>query len=187
MKQVLIWAAVILLCCTDVKAYNTKQLENLTLAREIGDMFGFPETLQAIILQESSAGMMKLGDDGKSVGLAHVTYGAAVDVLEWCANGGKYCGWWHGTIADNDISIKLVTDNRFNLLVAGTYHQMQYQYFLSKGYSNPWARALISYNAGRDYASKLTDTGIQANLYYQNIMKRLLNIRNFNKHTKVWL
>jgi hypothetical protein len=182
---------VMLACMTDVKAYNHKQISHLQAARGIGELYNVPETLQAIILQESSAGIDKLGDDGESLGLAHVTVPAAKDVLTlYCSRPSKkkQCSILHYDYKDDhSLRAHLAAHDDLNLIFAVLYFQMHYEYYKEKQYSLPWSRAVISHNTG--YKPRYMSTEeVENHVYLGYIRTRIKAIRSFKKRNKgLWI
>lgn len=187
---------IVLMWSTNALAtYNTSQVNHLHNARMVGKYINnLPETAQAIILQESSAGAAKWGDDDKSLGLGHVTVGATIDVLRACKKA-KYkreCGLMPAYVFQIDLNdsdmirTRLLFDDGFNLFVSAMYFKLQLDYFVDKGYSAPWSRAVIAYNRGRHAAKNMSVNDIHNNGYLTHIKKRIKNIRKFNKTHHFW-
>lgn len=178
--------------------YSRTQISVLTDAKNIADTFlcyrkdkkreCYDETLMGIILQESSGGIHKLGDDGASLGVAHVTVPAATDVINKCGTK-KYiriCGFLSGYSTDKVQLTVMLTDNHFNMMVAAMYFRMQYDRQLELGNTLPWSRAIINYNCGF-CADDMLESEIYSNKYRTNIKFRIKNIREFNRLMRVWV
>lgn len=181
--------------------YDTKQLSVLRDAKNIAETYlcyeqnngktdCLDQTLMGMTLQESSAGKHKSGDDGKSLGLVHVTYKAAQDVIMKCGTK-KYfylCGWFSEESMDRTtINVKLQTNDYYNLVVAAMYFRLQYDYYLEHGYSAPWTRALKDYNAGPGVAKNMTLEELNADNHVWNVKKRIRNLKRYNRKYKKWV
>lgn len=187
----LIIIGVFITCTTEAKVYySDKQLGSLHLARQVGDLYGFPETLQGIILQESSACLDRLGDDGKSLGCGNVTVPAAKDVLSYCKlpKNAKACAVFvYYYTSDTSLATDLTINDDFNIIIAALYFKMHYDYFKSKGFSLPWTRAIVAYNTGRNRVKNMSETELYNNSYRAKIKYRIKNIRKYNKLRGLWI
>ena len=169
--------------------YTTKQMSVMQAARSIGDLFGFEETIQAIVLQESSAGEALVGDGGASWGVAHVSVPAAIDAIQACIT--KYyniCGYIQPYDGNPDsLGIRLATQADYNIVLAAAYFKLQYDRYKSTGKDCAWSRALVDYNAGPGTSKNLSCQEVQSRQYRKNIWNRLNNIRKFNSLHRVWV
>lgn len=111
-----------------------------------GHRVGWPETVQAIAIQETHAGTYKwtrygiVGDRGagfgqKSYGVMQVKIETAKDVLKRY----PYLGSFE---TDEHLMVALLTDDEFNIRIAAHYFKMLYERF------GDWRKAVTSYNAG---------------------------------------
>jgi len=179
--------------------YSSQQVNNLYFAKSIADTYlcydhngkqeCYDQTFMAMMCQESSCGVHKVGDDGKSIGLVHVTYAAARDVIRACGTD-KYfhlCGWFASSSMDKTtINVQLQTNDYYNLLVAAMYFRMQFDYYREHQYSQPWARALMDYNCGPGCSKSRTQAQIQYGKYVSYIRHRISNLRKYNRRHHIW-
>jgi len=126
--------------------FDPSQLHLLAVARAEGILIGYPETIQAILLQETLAGKLGKTDYGyvgdlnkaigkKSYGVMQVQLGTAKDAL-------KHMGILHKFRSDEEIIVALMTDPTFCIEIA-TWH---FKWLLDRGLS--WKDAVRAYNAG---------------------------------------
>lgn len=100
MRYLIIFIVLFLVESTAFARYDMKQLSVLRDAKNIAETYlcyekeCLDQTLMGMVLQESSAGKHKSGDDGKSLGLVHVTYKAAQDVIEKCGTKKIFPSLW---------------------------------------------------------------------------------------------
>ena len=129
--------------CT-IKSYALTELQkhNLALAKEIGQEYGWPETAQTIIMQETLAGhLTKYGDQDaafgrKSYGLAQMQLDTAKFIIK------RHFG--HPVFScDEEIIVTLVTNDRFAIHLAMWY----FEYLLDM-FNGNWKKALLAYNVG---------------------------------------
>lgn len=176
--------------------YSNKQLNVLDNAKSIAVTYlcyeseCLDQTLMGMVLQESSAGRDKSGDDGKSLGLVHVTYQAAQDVIQKCG-ARKYfylCGWFSSESMNPDtIRIKLQSNDYYNLFIAAMYFRIQYDYYLEKGYSAPWTRALKDYNCGPRCSLKLSLEELNKDNHVIKVKRRIRNLKQYNRQYHKWV
>jgi len=152
-------------------ALNSQQLQYLSMARQAGGAIGWPETMESIAWQESSIGRFKVGDDGKSLGLAHVQVDTAIEIMQ------KY--QWapqlpYKTYYDRTkIAKRLISDDKYDLLIASLYFNDCYHQFQN------WRRALICYNGGPTVAAEYkTDKQINSFPYVIAIKHRLAQLHS---------
>lgn len=107
-------------------------------AVELGSRFGVSD-LPNMVLQESSAGNDRIGDDNTSFGIVQMTVHTAKEVLE------HHPRLWSGKHTDRAIRTRLLNDDRWALLMAA-----QRMLDLSLTTKHP----LRAYNAGRTGASR---------------------------------
>lgn len=164
--------------------YTPTQTKNIHEAKRIWkSVAGLPETGAAILLQETYGGTEDLvGDDGKSLGIFHVTEAAAIDVIGACRRG-KYknhCNLIHTYTTDKEgLKLRLLVDDRFNAVVAALYFKIQYDYFKAKKYSRPWTRANMAFNAGRTLAKRMSTASLDKHERIQWIRYRLSNLKRY--------
>jgi len=132
----------------------------LNKAQFYGQMIGFPETIQAMVLQESSAGAGgRIGDDGNSIGVMQMKPSTA----KWVT--GKYT--WLPQYENNYEYAQALLDDNYALLIGSLYFKECYKA------SHNWRRAVVCYNSGLRGASKMSVAKINSNKYLHNVKRRL--------------
>ncbi len=168
--------------------YTPEQRKLMTMAFHIGQEFGFPETIQSLLLQETLAGAYgdRIGDTNlpigfRSYGVMQMKVATARKVLRkhkalipnYFPNRKTY-----KRLRDEEIIIKLIQDDEFNIRLASlnfTMHRKQ---------SKSWAQAVVGYNTGQGAANRITEP--KKHKYYTKILKRLISeVRPFNRETKL--
>ena len=164
--------------------YNEEQIRLLTLAHEIGLTVGFPETVQAILIQETLAGAYgdRIGDTNlplgkRSYGVMQMKVATARGILK------KYptlVGTYFPKrkvlkkVRDEEIIIKLIQNDIFAIKLAAlnvAYHRER---------SKSWAVAVVAYNTGQGRANKIKNH--REHIYFKHIVRRITNeVRPFNK------
>lgn len=149
------WLLVVLSLCSvspaTGHAFSQKQKHLLQIAENEGKLVGYPETIQAILLQETNAGKIgsgafgiigdhSLGFGKKSYGVMQVRLATAKDVIRRNPDIAK-------AYTDEEIIIGLVTDPLFCIRIAALHFR-----WLTKRYVNghriTWRQAVEAYNAG---------------------------------------
>jgi hypothetical protein len=162
---------------------NGNLVENLSLVFNIGKQVGDPETLQAILLQETNGGRSELIGNkdspvGKrSYGLMQVQVCAAREVLErnpellqTYFRGRKY-----GNIADEEVIALLLVNREANVKIAA-YH-FRYYKTLAGG---DWDKTVAGYNGGVVLMQKIKHPAEFR--YVKDIRQKLTStIRPFNR------
>jgi hypothetical protein len=151
------------------------QVRILKLAYIEGSKVGFPETLQAIVWQETKAGNYNanrygivgdshLGSVGKrSYGPAQVRLETAWDVLKEYPELGSFKN-------DENLLVALLTDDHFNISIAAHYLKMQLGRFNSN-----WKKSILAYNVG---PSNVKRYGLarDPNKYVDRVKSHIVNI-----------
>ena len=130
----------------------------LNIAYEEGELIGYPETIQGILLQETIAGQLgrmgdyHLGFGKKSYGVMQIRLDTARDMVRRNPELGSYK-------SDEDLLIRLVTDDEFNIRVGARYFQILMQQHPNA--AQGWSRAVSAYNCGShcgvtSYATKVS-------------------------------
>lgn len=170
-----------------VKPYklNNKQDHLMQIAREEGTAIGWPETVQAILLKESTAGLNgPIGDHINGFGKRsychmQVKIPAARHVLANYDDLGTFK-------TDEELLVKLLTDDRFCIRVGARYFELMYQSTKS------WSKAVLAYNRGLGGARKGVDpmnyvSGVKEriktlvkpyNAYYDQVLALNVNVDN---------
>ena len=145
--------------CSAKAAHLTKhQLWALNYAKQAGEPY--PETLAAIIWQESSLCVSKLGDYDKygtpyAFGCGH-THMEAVKAA------------WQMTIS----KYALVHDDQLSIHISAAFLGF------CLNHTHDWARAVVCYNKGKYYAQHASWDAIISNHYLLNIRRRIEQIRH---------
>lgn len=126
----------------------------LDMARDFGLHIGMPETLQAIVLQESSAGDFRVNPEDPSYGIAGVLLSTAETIL------GR-----RPTVHE------LMFDDELNLTVGAENLRECAADFTA------WRRALICYNRGPDAANAMHQVDVDADDYVHKIAWRLQELQ----------
>lgn len=130
MKKIIL---MILLLPTLVFGNYTKQ-ELLSIAFQEGKRIGYPNTVRAMLLQESEAGDLgRIHDNNTTFGVMCIKMSTAQDVLKICNKCHTY----------KNIRKQLETDDLFNIKVAVTYLE-----YLLKVFNGDIDRAILAYNVG---------------------------------------
>jgi len=171
-----------LLISTQLFALNNIQVNNLKLAYNIGkqiksnDGISFENTLCAIMLTESSAGMEVIGDkykDGKlkslydsSLGVFQIRLITAKEVIKKDKFMNKYFN--HLLYNDKKLVNLLLLDTEFSAMIACTYLKMTYNYALKHKHKSSWRSAISRYNGGWNNT-----------VYIERVMKRYENFKRY--------
>lgn len=162
---------------------------NLSLVFNVGKEVGDPETLQAILLQETNGGRSELIGNktspvGKrSYGLMQVQVCVARSIFE--RNPDLFDVYFpdrkYSSIADEEIIALLLTNKEANIRIAA-YHFKLYK-ALARG---DWAKTVAGYNAGVVLMQKIahpTEFG-----YVKDVkLKLTTTVRRFNREHKLQL
>ena len=136
----------------------------LQKAYNAGTLVGWPLTMEAIVWQESSLGKYRIGDDGKSLGLANVQVQTARIII-------KQNSWLPQYTTNYSIARALLHNDEINLLIASIYFRNCYNQFKN------WPQALICYNGGPQTATNWGRRNAENFPYVITIRKRLEEIR----------
>ena len=167
---------------TSIDGFSDDQTKILKIAFEEGTSIGFPETIQAIALQESSAGVAKIGDlslpvGKRSYGIMQIKVAAVRYVMkqypEMKHYFGKDASVKISSILDEDIIVLLITNDRANIDFGTKFFHL-----LDKK-TNNWSEAVTAYNQG---LSGLKSINNPKNFQYtKNIISNIKSfIRPFN-------
>lgn len=150
--------------------FTEEQKHILNLAKEEGEKFDFPETIQAIALQETIAGHLgPVGDLDKSFGqrsycAMQIKLSTAREVVE------KYQLGIYPT--DEELLAELLTDDRFCIQVGATYWWMLYNQLGS------WRQAVLAYNVGATGSYRGYDPNDYVNKVWGHIVNKIRPWRN---------
>lgn len=139
------------LTSTDAGIFTASTASSLKTVYLVGREVGNPETLQAILLQETRGGQTEpIGNKDspvgkRSYGLMQVQVVAARSIFQ--RNPEVYARYFptrkYSTIADEEIIALLLTNDEANVRIAAHHFKLYLQ--LSSG---DWSRAVAAYNAG---------------------------------------
>jgi len=170
MKKLLLICLLLLPLASIADTFTPDQKRLMSIAYIEGIQVGWPETIQAILLQETRAGVFgPVGDIGNGVGLRsycpmQIKVATARDMVE------RYQMGVFPT--DEELIAKLLTDDSFCIRVGAKYFEYLYSIF------RDWKTAVIAYNVG-PAGVKL---GKDPNNYGEVVWKHILtNVRPFNK------
>jgi hypothetical protein len=122
---------------------NPTQVNNLTLAHTIGKEVGYPDTIQAIMLQESNGGLNPRLSSSGSYGIMQVQVVAARSVFIHYPDLSNRYFPGKRVVSNTDIIHLLITNKEANIRIA-SYHFKLYM-TIAKG---NWDKAVAGYNRG---------------------------------------
>jgi len=170
------------------KKYSSEQRKLMGIAFHVGKEVGFPETIQALLLQETGAGVFgdRIGDTNlpmgkRSYGVMQMKAATARKVLKkYKPLVKKYFPKRKklSRVRDEEIIIKLIQDDEFNIRLASL------NFAIHRSKSRDWSQAVVAYNTGQGRANKISKP--KKHIYYKHIIKRLIKeVRPFNKKAKL--
>jgi len=172
----------------NASAFTEAQKKILDIAYVEGLKIGYPETIQAICLQETLAGRLyKIGDRSKafgkkSYGIMQVKIAAAKDVIRWYPTiKNEYAFLDSKRFSDEELLIKLVTNDRFNIRVGSLFFKKLIKTF--KGQPQYWSRSVLAYNRG------IRGKG-DPNNYVRKVKKHVKEVRLSNMryaNNRLWM
>jgi hypothetical protein len=180
MRKIILSATLVAatLLSTNGHAFTQAQHKVLNIAKQEGMEAQFPETIQAIALQESLAGAIgRHGDKHfkdwkkRSYGVMQVRFTTAKWILHRKFGSHIY--------TDAGLLHNLTYNDKFNIFVARIYWQYLYNQF--RGQPMRWTKAVLSYNAGIGNVIK-HGLSLDPNNYVKNIHKRIKSLRRHKAH-----
>ncbi len=177
MKKIFLVLLMVLMIPSLAHALTTEQEDILDMAKMYGEGVGMPETIQSIVLQESSAGAGgKIGDDGSSVGIMQMSPYTAQYVARKYQYIQELTPEQHATALFN---------NDYALLTGALYFKECYDKF--KKYKGHWAwrYAVVCYNAGMTGAERMSKVEINTHPYLQKIRERLQFVREYREDERI--
>jgi len=178
MKKIILAALTVMFIHTHGHAFTQGQCRVLTLAKQEGMEAQFPETIQAIALQESLAGALgRHGDKHfkdwrkRSYGIMQVRFTTAKWILHRKFGSHVY--------TDDVLLYNLTYNDKFNIFVARIYWQYLYNQF--RDHNMRWTKAVLAYNVGIGNVLKY-GLSFDPNNYIKNIHKRLKQLRRSKYH-----
>jgi len=147
---------------------------------KISEPYDFPETMQAIVWQESRAGELKTSPrvekfDWASYGLMQLQ----PETVRWILTD------LMGTVNvpdDATLIVRIKTDSVFSIHVAAVYFNHLYKLFVSKGFNSgtAWRHAVVAYNVGPTRLQK-QDYDWDPNNYLDKIRKHIKLVKVYNE------
>ncbi len=131
--------------------FNTEQEKTLLKAKIWGEYVGYPETIQSIILTESSANVLntkylvgdnRLGFGKRSYGIMQIKLSTAKFVIRY------YGLHWYRDLPEEVLIAKLLVEKDFNLQIGALYFKYLIKRFKS------WKHAVVAYNRGPGWVSR---------------------------------
>ena len=179
----LIFAIVMMVSSFAAADFTSEQHNILLSAKSIGEEIGWPETIQAMVLQETHAGNYgnRIGDlrapvGKRSYGIGQIKVATARFVFNNFPNiKEQYFGDRKvRNIPSEEIIVLLMTDDEACLVIMSRYFQK-----LLKMSEGNWVKAVAAYNGGWGVASKLKDP--KNFPYVKHIRRRIIKeVRPFN-------
>lgn len=164
----------------DIVAFHRTH-ELICLVHYISKPYGFPETMQAILRQETGVGKYKTPKH--------------VEKLEWAAFGimqiqpttarwvlVELMGARDIPKDDNMLKVKLQVDPAFSIHIASVYFHHLYNLYLNKGFSTgaSWRYAVLAYNIGPTKLANM-NYDYDPNGYLNHIRDKLKIVRAYNE------
>lgn len=169
------------------KAVTQRMAEHLRTVFQIGSEVGNPETLQALLLQETNGGESdrvggkNLPVSKRSYGLMQVQIVAARSVMQRFPDLMEryFPERQYRSITDKELIALLLNDDEANVRIAAYHFKLYMQ--LSKG---NWNKAVAAYNMGIGNAQKINNHG---NVEYVRKVKLKLTtvVRVFNQNNEL--
>ena len=152
----------------DINKLSDRQVELMIEAYAAGDKIGFPETIQAILVQESRVGEAGvIGDNIAAFCPMQVQIQAAEHMSKVYADLKEY--------SKSKYAEKLLFDDNYCFTIATRYFKH------NKERLKNYKRAIAGYNMGTGTALTLTDTEVSNVKYVQLVLKHLKFVRQFNE------
>ena len=152
---ILLYVLLVYSCAAKGASLSPHQLWALNYAKQTGQPY--PETLAAIIWQESSLCKYKTDREG-GIGCGHIFKGAVKAA-------------WQMTVS----RYSLLSDDKLNIHIAAAY----LGYCIDR--TRNWSRAVVCFNSGPYYAQHASWQHIIHNKYLLNIKRRIWQIRRLRE------
>ncbi len=172
-----------LLLAVQVFALTERQVKTLQTAYSIGQLIvakdgtTFENTLAAIALTESSAGVNLIGDDRTKAGKKKPLIESSIGCMQIKISTAKELARryklisWVDTMSDEALGFRLLASNQTSVLIAGIHIMHYYDVALSRGYYNPWFKTISRYNGGWNNTE-----------YFERVKKNLKTIKRLVKN-----
>jgi len=165
--------------------YNPEQRKLITLAYHVGKRIGYPETIQAILIQETRAGAYgnRIGDTNlpmgkRSYGVMQMKVATARGILKLhpsMVTTNFPARKSLKRVRDEEIIIKLIQNDVFSLQLAA------FNFADHRKKSKSWSQSVVAYNTGQGAANRIKNH--KEHIYYKHVLKRIINeVRPFNSH-----
>lgn len=166
-----------------VKELTQEQIALLTLAYHVGKATGMPETLQAILMQETLAGKLGRVDPHQvSFGVTQVKPVTAMDMVNrYLRTKGSFkkvnlIGYrFSAKKTLSEYKKALLNDDLYALMVAA----ITITDLLER--TPTWRQAVVAYNTGVAGSFRLSKHGLNNHAYLLGVKQKLKTIRLFNK------
>lgn len=165
--------------------YTTDQINLLRIGYETGSEIGWPETVQAILLQETRAGHFGYGIGDTNLPVGKRSYGAGC-IKEATArfvlnNYPDIKDQYFGTrklhdVYSEEIIVLLMTNDEANVLIAAKYFELMLKFS-----GGDWVKAVVAYNQGWGVSRILEHP--REHPYFKHILHLIKDeVRPFNKN-----
>lgn len=163
--------------------YNPEQRKLITLAYHVGKRIGYPETIQAILIQETRAGAFgnRIGDTNlpmgkRSYGVMQMKVATARGILKIhpsMVTANFPARKSLKRVRDEEIIIKLIQNDVFSLQLAA------FNFADHRKKSKSWSQSVVAYNTGQGAANRIKNH--KEHIYYKHVLRRIINeVRPFN-------
>ena len=144
---------------------TVNQKEIIKQSYKISKQFGLQDIIPSIIGIESSFGLFKIGDDGKSLGISQLQF----KTVKWLLKKQNI------EMLDDNLRYLLTFDIEFNIIVSCSYMN-----YLIKKMKGDKRKAILSYNVGltnvRKYGLKYDPNGYLKKFEkYKKIVEKVIN------------
>ena len=170
------YVLILLVFSSQAQALTKSQVKILSMAYTEGKRIGYPETIQAIIFLESSAGENKQNLNDPSYGVGHMKVATFKNLLKRHFN--------HSGFSDDEIPGVLKKNDRFAIYLTCLYFKSSVNFFRKRYKTKVWSRSVLSYNCG---VTGVHENGLSndPNDYVRKINSIIKNvIRPLNKELK---
>jgi len=166
----------LLLLTISLFAMSREQISVLQTAYSMGKMIkakngtSFENTLAAIALTESSAGVDIVGDDRTKTGEKKLLVDSSLGCMQIRISTAKELAKkykiisWLSNYSDEELGFKLMSSNQLSAMIAGLHIAHYYDVALSRKWKRPWFKTISRYNGGWN------------NTYYFNKVKKNMKI-----------
>lgn len=152
----------------------------MKMANHYGHLIGFPETMQAILMQETQGGRIRT--DSRQEQLEWAAFGV-MQIQPATAKWVLECLLHKDNVPDeNIIKGMLKTNDSFSIHISAVYFKYLYDRYIKRGNHTgvAWRMALLAYNVG---PGKLDEMGMQydPNQYLNGIRSHIKIVKVYNQ------